>query len=95
MKGEDLARALDFLKGRTLMDLETSDAVASFVAGEEMLTGQPLTIEEVFAKLEAVTIADVQAAARELFRPERLNAVVLGPLGESNGRIQSLLESFV
>ncbi len=95
VKGEDLARALDFLKGRTLMDLETSDAVASFVAGEEMLTGQPLTIEEVFAKLEAVTIADVQAAARELFRPERLNAVVLGPLGESNGRIQSLLESFV
>lgn len=76
---EELSRTKQFLKGRILMALETSNAVASFIGAEEILTGKPLTPDEVFARMEAVTSADIQAVAQELFRPDRLNAVLLGP----------------
>lgn len=75
---EELKRVKDFIKGRMLMDLEASNAVASFVGGEEMLTQKPLTPEEVFARVEAVTPQAIQAVSRELFRPEALNLTVLG-----------------
>lgn len=89
----ELRRTKDFIRGRMLMALETSNAVASFVGGEEMLTGEPLTPEEVFARIEGVGPSDVQAAAEELFRPERLNAVLLGPAPNA-GRLRASLASF-
>lgn len=90
---DELARTRDFLKGRTLMSLEASNAVASFVGGEEMLTGKPLTPDEVFAIIDSITPEDIQAAAAELFRPERLNAVVLGPSPDA-AKLQPILEAF-
>lgn len=83
----------EFLKGRILMDLETSNAMASFIGGEEMLTGSPLTVDEVFAKIDAVTSGDVLAAAQEIFRPSRLNAVLLGP-GADSDKFRSIVNSF-
>ncbi|MBI4132701.1 MAG: insulinase family protein [Candidatus Sungbacteria bacterium] len=91
--GGELTRTKDLLKGRMLMALETSNAVASFVGGEEMLTGKPLTIEEVFAKVDGVRAEDIQAVAREIVRPERLNAVLLGPAPHTPA-LESLIKSF-
>lgn len=75
----ELKRVKDYLRGTTLIGLEASDAVAGFVGGEEMLTGTPLTADEVFAKIDAISAEDLQAVARELFRPERLNLALIGP----------------
>ncbi|MFY9463018.1 MAG: hypothetical protein WAP52_02425, partial [Candidatus Sungiibacteriota bacterium] len=63
----------------TLIGLEQSNAVANFIGGEEMLTGRPQTVDEVFAKLDAVTADDVCAVARELFVSSRLNLAMIGP----------------
>ena len=53
--------------------------MANFIGTEEVETGKPLTIDEVFAKIEAVTAAQIQALAKKLFRPERLNLAIIGP----------------
>ena len=90
---EELARTKDYLKGRMLMELETSNAVASHVGGEEMLTGKPLTTDEVFARIDGVTAADCAAVAEELFQPARLNAAILGPEPEA-GNPHAVLEGF-
>ncbi len=90
---DELNRTRDFLKGRTLMSLEASNAVASFVGGEEMLTGKPVTVDEVFARIDAVQPDDMQKVAAELLRPERLNLAVLGP-DVTARRLQPLLETF-
>lgn len=87
---DELARTKDFIKGRMLMALETSNAVANFVGGEEMLTGKPLTAEEVFGKLDAVQAEDIAAVARDRFKPEALNVVVLGPQPDS-AKFEALL----
>lgn len=90
---DELQRNKDSLKGRMLMSLEASNAVAGFVGGEEMLTGKPLTPDEIFAIMDAISPADILAVARDLFRPDRLNALLLGPAGGK--AFESAVSTFV
>ena len=47
--------------------------------GSSVLMGVPLlTLDEVLAAFDAVTLEDVAALARELFAPERLSAAGVG-----------------
>ncbi len=75
----ELKKAKDYIKGSVILDLESSDAVASFFGGQEILTGKILTPEEKFAKIEAVTTDAIQRIARDIFRPEKLNLALIGP----------------
>ncbi|MEK7082645.1 MAG: pitrilysin family protein [Patescibacteria group bacterium] len=76
---EELKRVKDYIHGTTLISLEQSNAVASFVGAEEMLTGNPMTTDEVFAKLDAVTADDIHAVAYEIIKPASLNLAMIGP----------------
>lgn len=93
VEGEELERAKNSLKGRMLIRLESSDAMASFVGVEEAQTKKPLTVEEVFAKIDAVTPQALQAFARYYFRPERLNLALIGPFREEE-TFQKLIADF-
>lgn len=79
----ELHRVKSYICGTTLMGLEQSNAVAHFVGGEEMLTGKPMTTEEVFLKVNAVTPEDIQAVARDLFRQEKLRLALIGPFEDT------------
>ncbi|MBI3627755.1 MAG: insulinase family protein [Candidatus Sungbacteria bacterium] len=79
VSARELARTKDYVRGISLIGLEASNAVASFIGVEEVLTHKPLTIDEVFAKIEKVSARDIQRVARRLFRPERLNLALIGP----------------
>jgi predicted Zn-dependent peptidase len=46
-----------------------------------MYFGRFFPVEEIVAEVEAVDAADVQALARELFRPEVIALTILGNLG--------------
>lgn len=87
----ELRRVKDYIRGTMLIGLEASDAVASFVGGEEMLTGKPLTIEEVFAKIDAVTVEDIRDVAKEIIRPEKLNLAMIGPAKDGK-KLENLLK---
>jgi len=75
----ELKKAKNYTKGTALIGMESSDAQASFYAGQEILTNEILTLEEKFAKIEAVTVNDIQRVARDIFRPEKLNLALIGP----------------
>lgn len=89
----ELKRVKDYMRGTTLIGLEQSNTVASFVGMEEMVTGKPLTIEEVFAKIEAITAQDVCSAAREIIKPERLNLALIGPFKDAKS-FEKLFKEF-
>lgn len=89
----ELKRVKDYIRGTTLIGLEASNAVASFVGTEEMISGKPLTIEEIFAKIEAVTPKDIRELAKEIIRPERLNLAMIGPLKDKTP-FEKLLQGF-
>jgi len=75
----ELKKAKDYIKGSTVLDLESSDAVASFFGGQEILTAKILTPEEKFAKIDSVTVKDIYEVANDVFKPEKLNLVLIGP----------------
>jgi len=80
---EEFERVKNYIRGTTLIGLEQSNAVANFIGGEEMLTGKPLTVEEVFKKIDAITPEDIRRVARDLFREEKLRLALIGPFKDA------------
>lgn len=78
---EELRRAKDLLRGQTVLAFEDSSFQAGWY-GKDWLFRQRLeTPEQRMARFEKVTRGDVQKVAKELFRPERMAAAVIGPFG--------------
>ncbi|HEV8190566.1 MAG TPA: insulinase family protein, partial [Ktedonobacterales bacterium] len=75
----ELTRAKEYTKGRMALRLEDSGSIASWFGGHEILLGEIPTLDEVMAKLDAVTAEDIQRVARELFRDEWLRLALIGP----------------
>jgi len=75
----ELKKAKDYLKGKTTLLLESSDALASFFAGQELLEKRILTPKEIFAEIDKVTTDDIQKVAKDIFKPEKLNLALIGP----------------
>ncbi|HEX7724390.1 MAG TPA: pitrilysin family protein [Candidatus Paceibacterota bacterium] len=74
----ELKKAKDYLSGTTMLELETSDARAEFVGVEEVLRRKLETPDEVIAKIQAVTAAQIQELAREVFVNKGLNLALIG-----------------
>jgi predicted Zn-dependent peptidase len=79
LTAQELQKAKDYLKGVSVLSLESSDAQASFYSSQELLSHKILTLEEEFAKIDKVTSDDVQKVAQSIFRPEKLNLALIGP----------------
>jgi predicted Zn-dependent peptidase len=77
---EELRRAKDHLKGSMLLSLEGSGSRMSSLARYHIYFDRQFTPEELIAKLEAVTVEEVQQIAREFFVPDRIAASVVGNL---------------
>ena len=88
---QELKKAKDYLKGTSILSLESSDAQASFYSLQELLSHKILTPKEKFAKLDKVTSDDVQKAAQNIFRPEKLNLALVGP-HKDKSKFQPLLK---
>ncbi len=79
---EELRRAKDHLKGRLVLGLE-SPATRMNRIGRNVVTGsEMLTIDEIIARVEAVTADDVLELARAFWQPESLSLVAIGPDGD-------------
>ena len=75
---EELDRARENVKGRTTLSMESTSARMNRL-GSSVLMGLPiLTLDEILARIDAVTLEDVHALARELFDPTRMSAAGVG-----------------
>ena len=75
---EELERARDNVKGRTVLSMESTLTRMNRL-GSSLLMGVPLlTVDEVLAAFDAVTLDDVNAIARDFWQPERMAAAGVG-----------------
>ena len=75
---DELERARDNVKGRTVLSMESTSTRMNRL-GSSLLMGVPLlTVDEVLAAFDAVTLDDVTDLARELWLPESLAAAGVG-----------------
>ena len=92
ISNEELQKAKDNIVGKTTIALESSDALASFYAEQELIEGKILSPEQLYAKIEKVTLEDIKEVAQEIFVPEKLNLAMIGPYDDAS-RFQKLLDS--
>lgn len=76
----ELEIAKNHLVGNMMIGLETSDDISRFYGGEEMMTGQILSPQELEQKLRAVTAEEIRSLARDIFKTSSLNLALIGPV---------------
>jgi predicted Zn-dependent peptidase len=76
---DELHRSKENVKGRMVLALESTAARMNRL-GSSVLAGMPLlTVDEVVERIEAVSLADLEELAAELYAPERLSIAGIGP----------------
>jgi predicted Zn-dependent peptidase len=88
----ELDRALAYTRGRLELRMEETSAVASWLGTGESLLPRILSVEEVVAQLESVTIDDLLRVARRFISPTRARLAVLGPF-RSSRRLERALSA--
>ncbi|MDA1334500.1 MAG: pitrilysin family protein [bacterium] len=76
---EEVTRAKENIKGTMALALESTDKVALFLGGQEILHGKIKKPEDIKKKLDKITKADLQRVAKDLFKPENLYLTIIGP----------------
>ena len=74
----ELTKAKEFYKGRLLLQMESTNAVATWFGGQEALTDHIEDVEQTVAEIDAVTAQDLMRVGRELFS-QALQLAVIGP----------------
>ncbi len=74
----ELARGKEHVKGRTVLMLESTPGRMSRNARNALFDQPFYDLDEIIAKVDAVSADDVVALARELYAPERLSAACIG-----------------
>jgi predicted Zn-dependent peptidase len=80
MPDSELRRAKDHLKGSLMLSLENTASRMSHLARQEIYFDRHFGLDETLAGVEAVTSADIQRVATDLFSDGALAATVVGPM---------------
>jgi predicted Zn-dependent peptidase len=84
----ELIKAKEFLKGHFVLELEDSRSVAGFYSQQELLEEKIENPDDLMAKIDKVTVLDVEKVAGKYFRENSLNLAAIGnfPYSASSGQ---------
>jgi predicted Zn-dependent peptidase len=86
----EFERARENVKGRTVLSMESTLTRMNRLGGSVLMGVPLLTVDELLAEIDRVTLDDVVNLARDLFRPELMSAAGVG--GDEDA-FRSALES--
>lgn len=75
---KELLKAKDYLRGKTLLGLESSNSVAQFFGFKKLLHDEETSVEAVLQKIEAVKIDDLERVAKDIIRENELRLAIIG-----------------
>jgi predicted Zn-dependent peptidase len=80
---EELTKAREYLKGRLLLRLEGTGSLATWLGGQELLTGQILEPAEIIDRLDAITPDDIMRVAADTYAQQPLRMAVIAPMEDA------------
>jgi predicted Zn-dependent peptidase len=83
ISAKELKKAKDYLRGTMSLSLDATDAQASFYATQEVMEHAIMTPEEKLKLIDKVSVRDIKKIAEDIFKPEKLNLSVIGPIEDS------------
>ena len=79
VSAEELNKVKECLIGNMKLSLESSDDIANFYGGQELLKKEIKSAEEKAKELRKVSAKDIKKLANEIFKDEKLNLALIGP----------------
>jgi len=83
LSAEEIARGKGMVKGSYVLGLEDTGSRMSRIAKSELLYGDLMSVDELLARVDAVTADDVNRVAAELL-DQQMSLAVVGPFDESS-----------
>ncbi|HEX2054486.1 MAG TPA: pitrilysin family protein [Actinomycetota bacterium] len=80
----ELQRAKGHMKGAVVLTLEDPASRMTRLGKSEIVGGEILSIDEILARVEEVTLEDVSMVAKELLQPESRILTAIGPFREED-----------
>jgi predicted Zn-dependent peptidase len=80
VSAKELQNAKDNFRGKMALSLESSDDIAGFLAGQELMRGKIERPEEILARVDKVSADDIMRVAKKIFVNDRLNLTAIGPI---------------
>lgn len=90
VQSDELQKAKNHLIGKIILGLESSDELASFYGGQEILGEEIVTPTDLIKKIEGVRAEEILTLAKEIFQDSKLNLALIGPI-KDGGKLESLL----
>ena len=81
---EELEKVKECLIGNMKLSLESSDDIANFYGGQELLKRELKNAEEKAKEIRKVTASQIQDLAKEVFQNKKLNLALIGPFKDKN-----------
>ncbi|MFA5932192.1 MAG: pitrilysin family protein [Candidatus Paceibacterota bacterium] len=79
---DELNKVKECLIGNMKLSLESSDDIANFHGGQELLKREIRTAEEKADEIRKVTAVQIKALANDIFKDSKLNLALIGPFKE-------------
>jgi predicted Zn-dependent peptidase len=76
---EELNKVKECLIGNMKLSLESSDDIANFYGGQELLKRETLSAETKAKEIRQVTATEIQVLAKDIFKDKSLNLALIGP----------------
>ena len=87
---EELNKVKECLIGNMKLSLESTDDIANFYGGQELLKGEIKSAEEKAKEIRAVTARGIKALANNIFKNNKLNLALIGPFKEKTKFLKKL-----
>lgn len=87
---EELNKVKELLIGNLKLSLESSDDIANFYGGQELLKRELKSAEDKAKAIRKVTARDIQTLARNIFTNKKLNLALIGPFKEKSKFLKTL-----
>ena len=81
---DELNKVKESLIGNMKLSLESSDDIANFYGGQELLKKEMKNVEEKAKEIRKVTATSVQNLANEIFDNKKLNLALIGPFKDKS-----------
>ncbi len=81
---EELNKVKEYIIGNMKLSLESSDDIANFYGGQELLKRELKNIEEKSAEIRKVTALQIQNLAKQIFKDDKLNMALIGPFKDKS-----------
>ncbi len=81
---EVLKKTQEYLIGNMKLSLESSDDIANFYGGQELLQNKIKNIEDKTKEIRKVTARQIRSLARDIFMNRKLNLAIIGPFKDKN-----------